>query len=336
MALLFMDGFDAGDYTLKYNTYQTNAGRIVSSTTTRFSVGRSIYLDPVSIFHSYLTKYFTAVNKMICGFAYRPAFLAYYVARLWGDGATVNHIGITTNANGTINILRGGSVIATSSTLGQLAIGYWAYIEISAVVHDTTGEVIVKINGVTAVSFTGDTKNGGTNNSIDCFEIYTQSSGGAYIDDLYVCDDTGSAPYNTFLGDVRVQTAIPTAAGNTTQFTPSTGANYTTVDELPYSATDYVSGVTSGTKDTYQIGDIAATTNTIYGIQTNIIAKKTDAGTANMRPIVRSGSTDYTGTTVSVPSVDKTFTEVRTADPSTSTTWTIAGINAIEAGMEIV
>jgi hypothetical protein len=37
------------------------------------------------------------------------------------------------------------------------------------------------------------------------------------IDDLYVCDSTGSTN-NTFLGDVRVDTVRPIGAGNYSEF----------------------------------------------------------------------------------------------------------------------
>ena len=45
------------------------------------------------------------------------------------------------------------------------------------------------------------------------------------IDDLYICDGTGSAPHNTFLGDCRVDTLLPTADGTAQQWTPSTGTH---------------------------------------------------------------------------------------------------------------
>jgi hypothetical protein len=138
------------------------------------------------------------------------------------------------------------------------------------------------------------------------------------------------------LGDVRVYSLSPTGAGSSTQFTPSSGANYTTVDELPYSATDYVTSGTSGNRDTYAVADIPATAGTVFAVQSNVIAKKTDAAPISLKSALRSGASVYYGSPVSLGASDGAVTDLYTADPATSTSWTISGVNALEAGFEVV
>ena len=132
-----------------------------------------------------------------------------------------------------------------------------------------------------------------------------------------------------------MQTLIPNGAGASTQFTPSSGANYTTVDELPYSATDYVQSNTSGNRDTYTFSDLS-NVGTIYGVQNNFIAKKTDAGSLSLKSAVKSGASVYYGSSAVLATNDATVSDTRSQDPNTSAAWTQSGVNALEAGFEVV
>ena len=126
----------------------------------------------------------------------------------------------------------------------------------------------------------------------------------------------------------------PNGAGSSTQFTPSSGANYTTVDELPYSTTDYVQDTTSGHRDTYTFSDVGSTT-TIFGVQNSIIAKKTDVSSISLKPAVKSGATVYYGTTTALTTADSIIRNIHIVDPNTSAAWTQSGVNALEAGFEV-
>ncbi len=324
MALLWMDGFDAGDTTIKYTSY--NAGS--SSASTRFSSGRcwttfyALYkLIPPT------TDIFVGTAMTVGSFTYPP-----YLTIL-ADSASIPHISLTFTA--TLAVIRRGDYNGTiiASQTYALTAG-WHYIELYVNIHDTTGSVTAKVDGVTVATFSGDTKNGGTSTNADCILIGHPAASIA-IDDLYIANSSGAAPYNTFLGDVRVHTMSPNGAGASTQLTPSSGANYTTVDELPYSSTDYVAGNSPTLKDTYAMSDLPAGTATIYGLQTNVIAKKTDAGTIAVKPVIRSGGTDYAGTSTVLTAGDAIISDLRNQDPATSAAWTAAGLNGIEAGVEI-
>lgn len=326
MALLFMDGFDAGDYTQKY-TYL--GGSASSNTTTRFSTGRSLNLAGtyrkviparVTLFVG-MAWYWTftdGTDRMVIGFA--------------GDNAATSHITVAQNS-GRIVARRGGTLLGTSAAV--LSPSTWHYIEIKVVIDPTAGNVTVRYLGNDIVSFTGNTKNGGTNTSLDAVDISATSGATFLFDDFYINDDTGGSPYNTFLGDVRVHTMSPSGAGASTGFTPSSGANYTTVDELPYSATDYVSSNTPSTRDTYVMADLPAAASTIFGVQTNVVAKKTDAGSIAVKPVIRSGGTNYYGSSAPLTGSDITVSDLRTVDPNTSAAWTAGGVNGMEAGVEV-
>ncbi len=335
MALLWMDGFDAGDCNAKgyVGSWQATGS---SSPNTRYGTGRwaaIVAVGNVTVYKSLATP----VNKIYTGFAWASNAINAAGSRprmgIGGDGGGNTHLSITFN-NGNVNLYRGDFATFITSATGNFAVNTFYFMEISATIHDTTGTCEIRINGNTIINYTGDTRNGG-GSTIDKVFFTALSGDNLYIDDFYICDDSGSAPHNNFLGDVRVYTMSPSAAGNSTQFTPSTGANYTTVDEIPYSTSDYVTAVAPTTKDTYTMSDLPASAATIFGVQTNVIAKKTDAGAISLKPIVRSGSTDYSGTTTSLSPTVATISDLRYQDPATSTAWTAGGVNAMETGMEV-
>jgi hypothetical protein len=332
MALLFMDGFDAGDMGLKGWT-PGNACVTGTSPTPRFGTGRWGGVN-----NGIVKMLIPASAQIFAGFSmantYNDGAVRPYIS-LYGDGGTTAHltVGLTNSA---LILYRGG---AGATIIGQYNFNVIANvfynIEIGATINATTGTVTVRMNGVNVITFTGNTKNGGTNTTIDAFVIGANGGMTNVIDDLYICDNTGSAPNNTFLGDVRIQTVVPSGAGSSTQFTPSTGANYTTVDELPYSATDYVQDAVSGHRDTYAMGDLPSV-GTIYGVQNNVVAKKTDASAISLKPAIKSGASVYYGGTTSLPVSDITLTDLRSVDPNTSAAWTLGSVNALEAGFEVV
>ena len=329
MALLFMDGFDAGDALTKWNL----GGSGASNTTTPFGIGRSWFLNS---FSQTIKKSFTPSTQIFAGFHYRTSNTvmqgtAFF--RIYGDSGATNHLSLMFTGPTTIAVYRGATQLATGTATEPL--DSWAYIEISATIHDSTGSCSVRVNSAPVINFTGDTKNAGSSTNIDAVAFTAASSSAVQFDNFYVCDATGSSPYNTFLGEVRIETVTPNGAGTDTQFTPSTGANYTTVDELPYSSVDYIYATASGTRDTYTMSNVPSGYN-VLAVQSNVIAKKTDAGGTAVRPAIISGGSLYYGSSVALTPTDTTISDIRTIDPATSTTWTISGVNNIEAGVEVV
>ena len=329
MALLFMDGFDAGDAALKWPP--SALGGSVSATT-RYNNGRSWVLNN---FVYTLIRNVTASANMTVGVAVRCTgadsgipFIAFMA-----DSAVTPHLNLRFTASNTIGLYTGNTLL-TSYVHTAAFPNNWYYFEMNGTIADAGGTCTVRIDGVQVISFTGDTKNAGTSTNIDGIKLQGSNSGGNYFDDVYVLNNSGGAPYNTFLGDVRINTLVPTAAGSDTGFSPSTGANYAAVDELPYSATDYVSATSSGTRDLYTLGDLTGNYN-VLAVQNNLIAKKTDAGGTAIKSAIKSGGTIYYGSNVTLSANDQVISDLRTADPATSTTWTQSGVNALEAGMEI-
>jgi hypothetical protein len=225
-----------------------------------------------------------------------------------------------------------GTTIATGTTVLNTAT--WYFIEIKLVVNGASGSVIVNLNGVAEITVT--TGNFGSTN-VDHIG-YSRPSGTtgqtASFDDIYCVDTTGSSPRNTFLGDVRVATIYPTADGAHTAWTPNSGTtHFTQVDEVQADGdTTYVSDSTPGDIDSYTFGDID-TGATVYGVQTNLYARKDDANTRQIAPVIRQSGSDNVGTTVTLSSSYVDYTQIYNQDP-TSSDWTPTTVNADEFGVK--
>lgn len=334
MTLLFMDGFDVGDVAQKWDVGGTTPS---TSSTTRFSTGKSISL-PDNGSASVLTKSVTASSTMIVGFAFYSAGAGGNASPVffYGDSGATSHVNLRHTIT-TLQLYRGDGTLLATSPAGVIATNQWLYIEMSATIADSGGRVIVKANGVTVIDFTGDTKNGGTNTTIDTV-VLSHGNAGAnnfLFDDLYICNTAGSVN-NTFLGDVRVQTLVPTGAGASTQFTPSVGSNWDNVNDLPLVTTTYNSDATSGHRDTYAMGDLISGTGTIFGIQDVLVALKTDAGAASLKAALKSGGTVYYDIAQSLGTSLGESPVIRETDPATSAAWTATNVNALEFGAEVV
>jgi hypothetical protein len=254
---------------------------------------------------------------------------------------------VGTNASGFIEVRRGtvwntGTIIATST--GHTAIGTAAYhqVEVKAVMHTSTGSVIVNLDGVQVIN-TGSVQTAATSGSVTAirFGNGSASTNSMQYDDMYVADAvdataTQGRANNDFLGDLRVQVLYPTGAGDVTQWTPSSGANWTTVDETPPSTADFVSNATVGQQDLYTLTDLSGTVTTVYAVRECLYITKTDAGSVQVKPVFKENSVSTSdtaqGITVGAAPVYGTLRAVR---PSDGAVWTTTDVNALQAGAEV-
>jgi hypothetical protein len=329
MTLLFMDGCQGGDATTKYSSGSSGTR---GSSTPRFTSGA--YTTNAD-----LRKSFTAVSEIFVACAFYPTTSTNgnWIS-LWGDTAATQHLTILKNSSGFLELRRGtnsGTVLATGTT--NIPDAVWTQLQVRATIADSGGICQVRINGSTTneIDYTGDTKNAGTNTTIDQVRFNTASTS-HFVTDIVILNTSGSVN-NTWPGDVRVQSLTPSGNGNSSQGVGSDSDstnNYQLVDEQPYSSTDYVGVTTNGNGDTYAMSDLVAGTSTVKGIQVNLSAAKSDAGAKSIKRRIRSSGTDYAGSAVTLSTSYVTYSEVLEQDPATSAAWTTSGVNAIEAGFE--
>ena len=342
MALLFMDSVD---HYVTADLLEKWTAKGSSPTVSAGNGRRGSSSLRITDNYQYAVKVVNASGTTaILGLAFKPSTLS--PSQVFGIYDGVNsreHISLKLNADGSLSAYIGhsssqppannmGTVIGTTAA-GLVAAGVFTYIELKVVIHDTTGTVDVRVNGASVLSLTNQDT---ANNSTVWSAIWVGTSAFSMTidyDDIYVCDGTGSSPWNGFLGDCRVDARVPTGAGATTGWTPSAGANYACVDDAaPDDDTDYVTAATSGLTDTYVVQDAPVAGAALYGIQHCLNLKKMDAGTCTVAPIIRlSGGSDVAGADLTPSTTYAYGLQIAATQPG-GAAWTEAAFNAAEFG----
>ena len=212
----------------------------------------------------------------------------------------------------------------------------WHYVEFSMYVHDSAGSYEVKVDGTTVLSDTGIDTKYSSNFIDDCF--FGETVDDVYIDDLWFQSGTSAL---TLKGDIEVVTLLPNGNGNSSDLLGSDSNktdNYLLVDNnaaIPPSTAEYVGGATAGDHDTYTMEDLTGTP-TVLAVQTSLYAAMDDTGPKQVRHVIRSGGTDYTGSDFALQnSAYVPLREMNLVDPDTATAWTYSGVNSMEFGPEV-
>jgi hypothetical protein len=326
MALVFIDGFDALNTSATINRkYYPNIGGSLPAnglTTGRYGglcVQNNQWIQ---------TNLFTAQTTWVVGFAlYRPQPLSPNVpsSQILGFSYQISgeQCWLAMSQNETLEFWGDGPG-TVERLLGQgtipVRINRWYYIEVKVTIDSTVGAVEVRVGGITDIKLTGvntvatDPLNPGHGNNLaNNFLFFPDFSYGGFItissgvlsanfngpplyyDDIYICDTTGSFN-NDFLGDQRIQTLFATGAGAHTDWSPSSGANYTDINEVNVDDdSSYVSSSSTGNIDTYAFG--STTLPKVSAIAVNLISRYDDAGPHSVAPDLYISSTDYVGVT---------------------------------------
>lgn len=246
------------------------------------------------------------------------------------------------NVDGTLSVVRGTATAVTGGTsTNAILAGTYYFIEFKVTIADSisASSCKVRVNGVDWITVaTGQDMKATANATANQVRLNCASTTGntTDFDEVYICDGTGSVN-NDFLGDVKTVTGRPTGAGATTAWTPSAGANWECVDDAaPDDDATYTESTTVGQVDTFAVPALTATPTAIHGVQVSFNVKKTDAGTASVAAVLRSGGTDYFGTTVALGTTYAYVTHIWETDPATGLAWTRAGVDASEPGYKYI
>lgn len=133
----------------------------------------------------------------------------------------------------------------------------------------------------------------------------------------------------------------PTAQGyysNWTNVSCLSGASeWQCVDENPASTLDYLKTSTSNLAETFTFSDTDSTncsTGIVNNLTLNYYAKNESATRYRTRSLIRSGGIDYPGIIFSFTSLWGYYRQSYAKNPATTTWWTVAEVDALEAGMK--
>lgn len=234
-------------------------------------------------------------------------------------------------------LYRGATLLATGAL--TLTAGIWYVFETHVVFSNTVGIVVTKINGVTDMSFAGDTVETAVP-SMRSFRLGNDANCNVNLDDIAVNDVSGSYQ-NSWIGTGGVYLLRPTSDGTTTDWAPSTGSDdYACVDEVPANTTDWVQAQASGTLDLYGLENLPADVKTVDLVETVWQAALSEAGWNELTGVIRHGGTNYADSAGQpVTSVKENYVlykgEPLYVDPGDASAWTPTDVNALEAGVQV-
>lgn len=281
-----------------------------------------------------------AMTHIFCGFRCNLFNNGSLGGPLFLDALGTNQIGVQLNSStGSIQVFRGnfiGGVSLGATGGGVVPTSGWFYLEVELVISATVGVVNVRVNGVVVLSLSGQNTiaSGGLSN-ISSWGMGTNNHviGTTH---WYLCDNTGSAPWNTFLGDTRVQALFP-VSNDVVQFTPhGLAANWqNAAANPPVPGTDFNSSTTAGNQDTFNIQSLSGTTGVVFGVHVKLISQKSDAGSRQFKTVLKSGASTTLGSTIAVGISPDQYRTIYQTDPATSAQFTAAAVNALKIGYNL-
>lgn len=334
MARIFMTGFEAGSLDVcnwvhnnqDLNTVTVRTGTYSVRVNGTGGIGNTLTGRPAEIFLRIPHYYSNA------GF-YTAVFLSLY------DRDGDNQLTFMYNKGTHVVEVRrgdeGGTLLATGSI--PCPKGSWYCHEIHVVIDNDAGEVETKVDGVSDIDIDSQDTQNTSYAEIAKFLLgldENDRSAWGYYDDIAINDPTGS-DNNSWIGRGGIYGLFPEGAGAHTDLAPSAGANWQCVDEKPPNDdTDYVASDQVGDVDTYELADLVPTEGGITAVQWITRAKLAEAGAGNFQRVLRHDGVDYNGSDLAVDISYRYFTEIFDQAPD-ATNWSIAKVNALEAGEEI-
>lgn len=216
----------------------------------------------------------------------------------------------------------------------------WNYIELK-IVFGGSGSFELKVNEVSYIVDTSVATSKSGSTSCDTVTLHGLKGGNTsstthLYDDWYIIDETGSSN-NDFLGAVKVETLMPSAAGDSSNFTPSAGSNFENVDETPIDTTTYNESLaTSGNKDLFNIDNLSTISGDVKGVQVTSYAISTEGQVITVEGLVKSSITENNAGTFYVGSdVYQPFSAVWETDPALGGSWLVGNINTLQIGYEV-
>jgi hypothetical protein len=369
MALEFIDGFDAygADGVDVSNHMVTSlyqfAQNCIASNDTAYGRGFSIkfYGDGVSGFRRVLSADSSQVwvgakikiTPVAFGRPWAGLFTFSYAPLI---GGVFTQVGIVVDPEGRLAVVRGDPVSAAvgwpflsavglkSSERAWLPPNEWHYVEASAICHNNTGQVIVRVDGNIVVVYDGNTTNSGGAMPNACNTIYfcngtntaTGYVGSMQVDDVYCCVKSGGA-FSDFPGPVTVYTLFPVSDAGPNQMTQFGGitGHYTTVndqmdDDLTYVWTHNIDQV-----EWYGLPTLPDDSMLIGAVSVHGRARKSALGSVGFQLLARWGSGLEISTTQPLTTFYQTRQFLMQNDPLGGG-WSKQAVNNLNIGFKTV
>ncbi len=342
MGLIFTESFDGASVAAATGKWTGGSGLLLVTSTTPSLHGHA-YISttggPFELFNTFKgDNAGDAHATFTVGWRGNPSYSSSEedLATLSSDNHTTRHLTMTISSGKVIKVYRGtsaGTLLGSSAPLTAPA-----YLEWTATLG-ASGYVEVRVDGVTVISFSGNTKNGGTMTVFDSFgiDVSSLSDSNTSIDDVYVTNGAGSTN-TSFLGDVTILVSKPNANGDLSMCVNDSGNSTNNYSHTALSGGGYADGVNTNDEDLYNMGDISgyAAPFVLAGVVVYAAAGKTDSGARSWALHGKTGGTETAGPTIALPIDTAPSTYHKWAldlEPSGGA-WSFSDFNSTQFGME--
>jgi hypothetical protein len=264
------------------------------------------------------------------------------VAPAYYNVCATNHVSIRWSSDGSLSVVGPLGTVIHTTAAGIWPQGSGKFFEMKLFVNDTTGYIIVKLEGTTVISLANiDTQVGGSDlvTSVTISGMSYEYTGQfTVIDDIYLLNGAGTTN-NDFLGDCNVAGILPSGNGTHSDWVGSDGNstdNYALVDEgfLGVLQSDYVAAYTIGATDTYTFADLSGAI--ALGVKVAAAALRTDSVEIKQLALVArdAGGTEVESSQVPIQTTRTIVSKVWDKQPDGSD-WDLAAANGAEFGIRV-
>lgn len=347
MTEIFLDGMDKYANTTEVQIVWTvtNGTWNFASSGGRFGGGALEATATSTFFTKDLPSHFvfdgtTAFN---IGFSFKAASAA------TANGGSLFNLGTDGSGGSGYNAVSAGSTgthlqywskLSSTSVQGTATVldGNWHWIEVQWVFSNTTsGSMTAYVDGVLDAQATGLITMPFGNTSINTVIFQPGNAAGntvhdAFLDDVHIWNSLGTVGLYSFpLGPARIYTSAPTSNGDSVQYTPSTGTNYSCVNQ-GFSASTNVTDTTTGHVDIYHFLTMAANSYTINTVAMNYYGQNSGSGTASLIPQCKTNLTQTQSSTQTWSVAVNTNHQGFFGVDATGAAWTYSNVNASQFG----
>lgn len=327
--------------------YYHSQGWTLASTTRTQGIGQSSIAGLRTTGNTQMsaTFGFASMTHILFGFALNAGNIVgtgRFLQVNGSNGASTPHFSLHVGSGGEIIAYRSNGAVELGRTgPGLIANSVTSYIELRVKASTgTAGEVEIRVNGnpTPVLDLSGLHMH---DQNADWVNILFQPAGTNSNKDLsafYFLEVDATTP-NDFLGHIRFGVGDPNGDGANSDFVGSDGNsvnNYALVDEgFTASSADYVQSPTVGDTDTYAHPSLPSTALSIIAVCPLVQALKTDAGTRAIRPIIRSGGTEYEGDEQFLGLSYQVYKHAFLQNPDGPADWDETTYDAAEIGLRV-
>lgn len=293
-----------------------------------------------------------ATQEGYAGWAQKISFQASHQQLRITYGAADNaHLHFSVSSLGQLRIYNMGiagvsTLLVAESAAGLVQNDTWNHYGAEWKIHLTDGYARFYLNGALILNFTGRTVTQLYPTFVSPIPDWNSLEWNphGYIDDMYWGDASGPAPWNAFMGDLRVEGQLALTdddggGGTHREFTPSAGTDHGALlgENPPDDDTSYVESATVGHRESVKFPPIVLSSGTVYGVQMMVNARKATSGggSRSLAPTIEHGGSFYSGTAYSLPDEFVYIIpgqNIWQTNPGTGVTWTASEVNNSEGG----